>query len=324
MVFKRAFAGAGTLFGALFAAIAFLTPAVTTPAAAQNQADEPRLDPIFGKRPAAPVEEIGPMNDDEYDEPRGWDPFGGFVGAITLLVPETTNLSVGVGPAYQPDYFGSDDYQFVADPQVFIRVRNFLFLDDDGADLALVGFSGFAIGPSIRLIGDRDERENPALQGLGDIDMAFEAGGFIATTFLDRVLVRAKARKGIAGGHRGLIIDGAGTVMLFTTRRFSAAFSGQVAWIDDEYADTYFSVDNAQSIASGLPMYDAGAGFRDVGGSVNGYINLGKKWSLNPYVRYRRIFRGISDTPIIDQFGSRDQYIVGFHIMREFKFNMFN
>ncbi|MBI1393792.1 MAG: hypothetical protein GC152_13725 [Alphaproteobacteria bacterium] len=306
---------------ALLAIVAVIA-AWANPAAAQQTIDEPTLDPIFGKRPPPPVREVGPMNDEEYDQPQPWDPFRGFVGVLTILVPETTNLSVGVGPQYTPDYFGSDDYEFQPDPQVYVRFRNFLFFDDDGADLALFGFSGFAIGPSLRIAGRRRERDNPALVGLGDIGFTFEAGGFIATTFLDRISLRAKLRKGVAGGHEGWIADGQGTILLFTTKRFSASFSGNITWVDDNYADTFFSVTPGQAAASGLPVFDADAGFRDVGGSFNGYINIGKRWSVNPYVRYRRIFQDIADTPIIDQFGSRDQFVAGFHLMREFTFDM--
>jgi len=144
----------------------------------------------------------------------------------------------------------------------------------------------------------------------------------VATTFLDRILVRAKVRKGVAGAHRGVIIDGGGTILLFRSDRFSASFSSQAVWIDNRFADTYFSVTPEQSANSGLPVYDADAGFRDVGGILTAYINVRERWSVNPYVRYRRIFPGIADTPIIDQFGDRNQFVVGFHLMREFKFDM--
>ena len=305
---------------------ASLAAFMVAPAAyAQQSADEPFLDPIFGERPKrSQDQEIRPMNDDEFDEPQGWSPFRGFVGLFTLLVPESTNLSLGVGPAYRPDYFGSDDYEFRPDPQVFLKVKNFLFFDDDGADLALFGFSGVAIGPSVRVAGRRRERDNPALHGLGDIGYTFEAGGFVAATILNRVLVRGKIRKGLAGGHDGLIIDGAGTVMLYSSPRFSTSLSGHVAWVNGDYADTFFTVNEDQAAASGLPLYNASAGFRDVGGSLNAYVNIGERWSVNPYVSYRRIFDGFAETPIIDQYGSRNQFIVGFHLMREFSFSFIN
>lgn len=306
---------AALLAGLLFAAGA-------APAAAQQSIDEPRLDPIFGeKRPddSPPRERV--KNDDEFDHEKGWRPLRDFVGVLTFLAPSQTDLSVGVGPSYRPDYFGSDDYEWRPDPEVYVKFRNFVFLDNDGADIALFGFSGFAFGPSLRLVGDRDESDNPALTGLGDIDHTFEVGGFAATKFMDRLLFRAKIRKGVVGGHDGLSVDAAATMLLFRLGRVSTSVSGQATWIDNSYADTFFSVTPAQSVASGLPVYDAQAGMRDMGGSFNAYINVGKRWSVNPYVSYRYIFDEYGDAPIVEQFGSRNQFIAGFHLMREFRFN---
>jgi outer membrane protein len=279
--------------------------------------DEPRLDPLlFG---------------DSYEDPTGTrvtDPDDqerrGFFSGLTILVPEETNLSLGVGPVYEPDYFGSNDYEFNADPQVYVRFRNFLFLDDDGADLALFGFSRFRIGPSIRIRGRRDQDDNPALQGLGDVGTTFELGGFVSTTFLDRFAAKARIRHGIKTGHRGTVVDGTLTTLIFRTDALSIATAGQATWVNDRFADAYFSVTPEQSLRSQgvLPVYDANAGFESVGGSVTAYINIADRWSLNPYAEYRYIFDGFADTPIIDQFGDRNQFTVGFHLMREFTFKM--
>lgn len=316
--------GRGVLFISRKILVAALgaTALASGPAFAQSDIDEPRLDPIFGERtPERERERERIRNDDEFDNEKGWRPLRDFIGVLTFLTPETTDLSVGVGPVYRPDYFGSDDFELRADPEVYVKFRNFVFLDNDGADLALFGFSGFSFGPSIRLVGDRDESENPDLIGLGDIDPTFEVGGFAATKFVDRFLVRAKVRKGVVGGHRGISVDATGTVLLFRVGRLSTSVSGTATWIGERYADTFFSITPEQSLASGLPEYDADRGLRDVGGSFNAYINIGKRWSLNPYASYRYIFDGIADTPIIDQLGDRNQYTVGFHLMRQFEFN---
>lgn len=307
---------------ALSAAILGAVCLFGAPAFAQQDIDEPKLDPIFGQRtPERERERQRIRNDDEFDNEKGWRPLRDFIGVLTFLTPETTDLSVGVGPAYRPDYFGSNDYEIQPDPEVYVKFRNFVFLDNDGADFALFGFSGFSFGPSIRVVGDRDEEDNVALTGLGDIDHTFEVGGFAATKFIDRFLVRAKVRKGVVGGHDGLIVDATGTALLFKVGRVSTSVSAQASWIGNRYADTYFSITPAQSLASGLPVYDADRGMRDMGGSFNAYINIGKRWSLNPYVSYRYIFDGIAKTPIIDQLGDRNQYTVGFHLMRQFEFN---
>ncbi len=284
-------------------------------------ADEPGLRPLV----------FGPAWDDDDVDLTGTtitlgeeDDNRGFFGAINFLVPEETNLSIGLGPVYEADYFGSDDYEINPDPQAYIRVKNFVFLDDDGADFTLFGFSGFRFGPSLRVRQSRKEEDNPALTGLGDVGATFEFGGFAATTFLDRFSFKAKVRHGIKTGHRGTVIDGYLTALLFRAGPVSMAATGQATWIGDRYADAYFSVTPQQSAASGgfLPVYDANAGFRDVGGTVTAYINIRDRWSLNPYASYSYIMDDIAATPIIDQFGDRHQFKVGFHVMREFQFNM--
>ncbi len=281
--------------------------------------DDPKLQPIFGP-PAADIEEEdligGRISLGESDNNRR------FFGALTFLVPETTNLSLGVGPQYRPDYFGSDDYEFDADPQVYVKFRNFVFLDDDGADFALFGFSNVRFGPSVRIKGRRKESDNPALMGLGDVGETFEFGGFVATTFLDRFSFKAKARHGLKTGHRGTIVDGNLTALLFKAGPISLSTSAQASWVGDKYADAYFSVTPAQAAASGgvLSVYDADPGILNVGASVNGYINIRDRWSLNPYASYDYVFDDFAATPIIEQFGSRRQFRVGFHLMREFTF----
>jgi len=282
--------------------------------------DEPRLFPMFGKGEPKTKEDVEEILEAESTDTDGRvKPLkGGFTGILTFLTPEQTDLSIGVGPVIQPDYFGSDDYELQADPQFYIRVRNFVFFDDDGADIALFGFSGFRLGPSIRLAGDRDEDENSALTGLGRIGPTVELGGFVSTTFLNRYSVKFKVRKGVATGHRGVIVDAFGTALLFKYGSFSTSVSAQASWIGNQYADAFFSVTPEQSLNSGLNQFDARSGFRNIGGSLNGYINLGKSWSLNPYISYDYIVGDIHNTPIIDQFGSRNQVRAGFHVIRQF------
>jgi outer membrane scaffolding protein for murein synthesis (MipA/OmpV family) len=280
-----------------------------------NLLDEPKVRPlIFGDPPEGEDAVAGSITLGEKDDNRG------FFGALNFLMPSETNLSIGVGPVYQPDYFGSDDYEFDADPQVYVKFRNFVFLDNDGADFGIIGFSRFRAGPTMRIRGRRDQDDNPALQGLDDVGMTFEFGGFIATTFLDRFAFKAKARHGLKTGHRGTVVDARGTLLLARWGRFSSSASAEATWIGNRYADAYFSVTPDQSARSGLPVFDADAGFRNLGGSINGYINIARDWSLNPYASYYYIFDDIADTPIIDQFGDRDQYRVGFHILKEFSF----
>ncbi len=282
--------------------------------------DEPALDPLLFGPEREPDEDLTATRVTLGVE----DQNRGFFSAFRFLTPEETNLSLGVGPIYEPDYFGSDNYEFNPDPQVFVKFKNFVFLDDDGADFAVVGFSSFRIGPTIKIRTRRDQDDNPDLFGLGDVGTTFEFGGFAATTFLDRFAVKAKVRHGIKTGHRGTIVNGFITALLFRSDILSLSATGEATWVGNRYADAYFSVTPAQSARSGgrLGVFDADAGFRDFGGSVTAYINVGDRWSLNPYASYSYIYGDIARTPIIREFGDRNQFTVGFHLMREFQFNM--
>ncbi len=283
--------------------------------------DEPRLNPlVFGPPLEEEDEDLTGARITLGDE----DENRGFFSAFNFLVPEETNLSLGVGPVYEPDYFGSDDYEFNADPQLYVKFKNFVFLDDAGADIALFGFSRFRAGPTLRIRERRDQDDNPDLFGLGDVGTTFEFGGFAATTFLDRFAVKAKVRHGLKTGHRGTIVDGQLTALIFRSDLFSLSTTAQASWIGNRYADAYFSVTPAQSARSGgrLEIFDADAGFRDIGVSVTGYVNIRDRWSLNPYATYSYIYGDIAKTPIVAQFGDRDQFTVGFHLMREFEFKV--
>ncbi|MEZ5891625.1 MAG: MipA/OmpV family protein [Parvularculaceae bacterium] len=284
-----------------------------------NRLDDPKTRPLlFGPDYEKAEEDIvgGRVTLGEEDDNRG------FFSALGFLVPDETNLSIGIGPVYKPDYYGSDDYEFRADPQLYIKFKNFVFLDDDGADFGVFGFSNFRFGPSLRIKGRRDEGDNPALEGLGDVGTTFEFGGFAATTFLDRFAFKAKVRHGLKTGHRGTIVDGYLTALIFRAGPVSLAASGEASWIGDNYADAYFSITPEQSLATGgrLAAYEVDSGFRDIGGSVNAYINIGDRWSLNPYATWQYVFRDYARTPIIADYGDRNQFAIGFHIMREFTF----
>ena len=283
----------------------------------RRRLDEPRLRPLV----------FGPEMDSDEDltgiRLSSGDPQDdvGFFGAFSFLVPEQTNLSIGIGPVYEPDYYGSDDYEWNIDPQVYVKFKNFLFLDDDGFDVALFGFSSFKFGPTLRVRKKRKETDNPALMGLGDVGTTFEFGGFAASTFLDRFAFKAKVRHGIKTGHRGTVVDGYLTALIFRSDAISLSTTAQATWVGNRFADAYFSVTPDQAAASGvLPVFDANSGFRDVGVSATAYINIFDRWSLNPYATYSYVWNDFADAPIIRLYGDRDQFRVGFHLMREFTF----
>lgn len=64
-------------------------------------------------------------------------------------------------------------------------------------------------------------------------------------------------------------------------------------------------------MASGLPVFDAGSGIRDIRVWAVGIVHLSKKWHAGAGLLYSRILGDAGDSPIVDERGSKDQWIYG-------------
>lgn len=250
---------------------------------------------------------------------RRWRPFEGFTALAEVLVPERTQLLFGVGPQFQPDYFGSNNYEVRADPQVYIRVNNLIFSPETGAEFGVFGVNNIRFGPTLKIVGNRNTNDNPSLAGLDPVGRTVELGGFGAMDIRDRYTIKIRYRHALAMGHRGARINGEASMLLYQRGRISTSLSATTTWMGNNFADAYFSVSEAEAARSVFPAFHAESGFRDLGGSLNGFIRLGERWALHPYAFYSYVLPSAADSPIVSQTGSRHQYTVGLHFMRELR-----
>ena len=290
--------------------IAFMIAAASAAPAAALARDDSQ-DPA----PAAPVaaEETAPSTS-------LWRRFNGFIAMTNLLVPETTQLLFGVGPQFQPDYFGSDNYEIRADPQVYIRVNNFIFSNETGAEFGVFGVNNLRFGPTLKLVGNRNGNDNAALNGLDPVGRTVEFGGFGAIDIRERYTIKIRYRHALATGHRGGRITGEGSMLLYQRGRISTSLSATTTWMGNDFAEAYFTVSPIEAARTQFPVFQAESGFRDIGGALNGWVRLGDHWALHPYAYYSRILPAAADSPVVAVTGSRDQYIIGLHFMRELRF----
>src|SRR5690606_5956318 len=115
-------------------------------------------------------------------------------------------VTIGGGGMLRPDYLGSDDYEFLALPLFDLRYRDRFFLSTrDGLGANLLDSPNWRAGPVLKYRHRRDQDDNAALRGLGDVDSAGEAGGFVHYD-LRPFSAGAEVRQGF-GGHEGLIGD---------------------------------------------------------------------------------------------------------------------
>ncbi len=236
---------------------------------------------------------------------------------------------VGLGAAVLPDYEGSDDYSFSPVPAATGRVSGFNFLlagNRLSVDLIPDGIGptwDFQAGPIAVLNLNRSSTkgiDDAQVRALGKVDTAIELGGYVGigktgviTSQFDRLSLSVSYRKDVAGGHKSTVL--APTINYVTplsTKAIAGLFvSGER--VGEGYADSYFSVTQAQSLASGLPIYNARSGWKNwtvgalAGRSLSGDLRSG--WQLFGSVVYRKLLNDFADSPIVARNGSSNQWL---------------
>jgi len=240
---------------------------------------------------------------------------------LDILIPDSMQMTLGGGPRYAPDYFGSDDYEWDFAEVYFLRFKDNVTVDNEGISYGLFELSEFTIGPTANIADGRNDDKNIALHGLGDVGTTFELGAFAKAQFNDRYTFRLRYRHAVKTGHHGGILDAQATARVFEHGPVSAAVNVKGTWVDKQYSKTFFGVSPEQAERSGLSEFSAGTTIRDVRGGVVVRYALSEKWALNGYAKYKYLLGDAAATPIVSDFGSREQYAVGAFASYTFTFD---
>lgn len=219
-------------------------------------------------------------------------------------------LSLGAGAILGPTYPGSDSFRprFVVAPDIRFGDDTFFLSIRDGLGATLLRQGGFSAGPLVRLRMGRDADDHDALNGLGDIDPAGEAGAFLR--YQDGPWVgRAELRQGF-GGHSGVMAD-LSIDRVFRVRPDVILTAGpRVNWGSQNFADTYFGISPTQSARSGLPRYEADDyWFAGAAASATWIIN--SNLAATMFGEVGQIIGSSADSPLIAQRGNANQGVIG-------------
>tara|TARA_R110000824_G_scaffold93264_3_gene225670 strand:- start:1125 stop:1943 length:819 start_codon:yes stop_codon:yes gene_type:complete len=196
-------------------------------------------------------------------------------------------LTAGIGAAVGPSYEGSDNYTISPLPVILGSFRGIDF-QPRGPGIALDFIPDqkgakvdFIFGPVVRARFDRQNSiKDPVVSSLGKLDFAVEVGPF-AGIQVNRVLnpydsltAQVDLRWDVAGAHDGMVVFPSLTYFTPLSRSVvtSLAISGE--YVDDSYADYYFSISPAGSVASGLPTFTATSGWKNVGATMLTAVDL--------------------------------------------------
>ncbi len=242
--------------------------------------------------------------------------------------PRAWTLTLAVAPVFAPAWQGSRDYALSIFPDIRLNYRDDVFFSlPDGLGWNLVNRDGWKLGPLVKLRFGRQESTggspflvtggSTALRGMGDVDLAGEAGGFAQLGFAGRKgRVRAEVRQGF-GGHDGVVADisagwsdrfGKPTAPWLWSAGVRSTFAGA------DYVQTYFGVTPAQALATGLPVFRAGSGLVSTGANASLTKPLGRAGrdgAVTLFTGYDRLADPAADSSLIRERGRRDQFSVG-------------
>lgn len=237
--------------------------------------------------------------------------------------PAEWQVSVGGGFLFNPTYVGDDDYQLSLLPNIRVTYGDKFFASvQEGIGYNLFDKNGWRAGPLVKFDFGRDEggnspfriagAETTDLDGFGQIDFTFEAGGFLSYRTRD-FNTKLELRKGI-NGHEAFVgdfeINRTGRNSVFgKTGIFSVG--PRLRFASDRYNQAFFGVNAAQSIASGLAQYNPGSGLVSYGVSGSQIVLLSRRVSAIGFIGYDRLAAEANNSSLVTERGSANQFSAG-------------
>ena len=239
-----------------------------------------------------------------------------------VVPPDVTNIRIGLGPVFSPDYEGSDDYKVRFKPLLSFRYRDLIHLDNNHLRINLSikdrGDRGrFNAGPIVKIDFGRSKSDNPDLAGLGKVGTSLELGAFASYT-VGAYRARLRLQQDVTSGHSGTMLAGDVRVILNRTGRLVTIGSINTTWADSAYMDTYFSVNEVQSLASGMPVFNAGSGVKDIRLAIGANLDITRAWALAGNVSYTRLLGDAVNSPMVELRGTANQFVSGLFVIYSF------
>ena len=215
---------------------------------------------------------------------------------------------VGLGARVRPAYEGADSRRGDAIPYLrlygehwFARTTQGML--EGGVRSNPVGRVVF--GAQLAYEEGRVAEESAFLQAhnFEDIDAAASFGVHAESDWkIGRMPLNALARFRLnSDSDRGSEVDLRLTAGIFSRWGVKAGVFGQLTWSDEEATQNYFGVTPQQSIRTGLPVYSAGSGLRNVQLGVLWTLDLSKHWLMLGGLNVRRLEGDARNSPIVQE-----------------------
>jgi outer membrane protein len=243
---------------------------------------------------------------------------GCLLAAVAPIAP-AADVSIGGGAGVAPDYEGSDDYEFVPIPFARVAFANGMFFNLAGltAKANLIPSQTWRLGPLYNYRPSRSNVDNSRIDRLKNVSDANEIGAFGGFE-INNWFVLLDFLADIGNAHDGWLASARGGYNWTVSQSWTLSFGLSTTYASDDYMNTYFGIDAANAARSGLSVYDADEGFKDVGFDLGIICRFTDHWSGRFIGRYARLIGDADDSsPVTDQ-GSVDQFFGGLLVVYTF------
>lgn len=233
-------------------------------------------------------------------------------------------LTVGAAGFSAPEFEGSSKTIFRATPMISlgkVGPEARFVSRNDNISFSLYDTGAFRAGAVGKIVFPRDEEDSDDLRGLSDVGWGAELGAFAEVYPTDWVRVRGELRQGV-GAHHGIVADVAVDAFADVTETIRVSGGPRLSLASADYFETYYGVDAEESAASGLSQYNPGGGVRSagVGGAVTWKTT--DRITTSAFAEYQRLLGPAADSSLVQERGSRDQFMVGMSATYRFDFKM--
>jgi outer membrane protein len=227
--------------------------------------------------------------------------------AATAQDSGDTRVRVGLGAQIRPKYVGADDTQIAPlfDLDIAHGSNEFAFeAPDYSFGIPVISSNGFSFGPAANLATSRKDSDVGA--PVGKVKTTIEAGAFTNYEVSKSFYLHAEVLKGI-GGQKGIVGTVGADYVWRDGDKYVFSVGPRVLFSDSRYQRAYFGVSPAAALASGLPAYRPSGGIHGVAIASGVSYQFDDRFGLFGYGRYERLVGDATDSPIVREFGSRNQ-----------------
>jgi outer membrane scaffolding protein for murein synthesis (MipA/OmpV family) len=191
------------------------------------------------------------------------------------------HYSLGAAVIAVPRGIGSSKTRYLAVPTFEVKYKDLFFFDPiNGAGFQAELAPGLTGSASLGIsLDSRRAKDDARFQGLGNIPEAFAPKLSLGYETGDFFLSAGATFRLGSGNRRGATLDTDVGYNLLTTKSVLLSVGLTAKAMDSTYARNFLSVSAHQSLASGLPTFNARRGLQRAGGFVQSVYRISDDWT---------------------------------------------